>query len=1023
MARFSVQIPSLLGGVSQQAPQLRLVGQAESMVNAYPSLVDGLMRRHPIEHVAAVDDLSTDQVYPSRDDHVHVINRDPDERYMVVLNDGLIQVVALEDGTPYLVLGPNGDSLNTDYLELGSNPATTNFKCITIADYTLVLNRLFRTGLSTDLTGPDPSDAEAFLFVRAGNYSTTYSAFLTKVDVEYEVSVTTWDGQALSSGTAEEWELTIVTPGSVGANWSVTILGNTATYTVQPGDNAALVAAGLASAISALANVSATNLSNVITIVADLPGVHFTPTVGGVATTGTYSLSNTVVGENADELASIDTSDIAQAILDKILALPGSPFTAERLGAVVHVESDDVLTTVRTEDGHDGLDFIKVHKVINALDSLPLVGVDGFTIRIDGGTAGTADDYYVTFRTDTATVAEEWELTILAPGDVGKAWKVTILGNSATYTVQAGDSTADVATGLAAAIDALDSVTASAAGEVITIVADDPGPHIDPMVHEATRGDFTLVRTTDSIGSFGAGKWTEGRGFNIPVGVDATTMPWRLIRRQDDDAGTITGTPLGKWFEWSPNEWVERQVGDQDSAPDPSLVGDVIEDMFFFRDRLGFTAGQKVVMSEVGRFFNLYRTTVLSLPDSDPIDITVPSKAVVRIHRAVPLERRLILFADDTQFALDGDPILTPQTVQVAEAGRTHADSESDPVSDAEGLYFASSRTDFGGVRRLFPQEAIEGHFLSEDTTVAVPQFIAGPVLQMAVIEPEGLLVCLAENDRRALYLYKTLRIGDQRLQSAWFRYDLGENAIIQGFGTVGNTLHLLVHRNIAAYLERSVIQSDLVDEGADYLTHYDRRVTLTGGSYSNITGRTSWTVPYRYDSDEVYSATTKSTTGVDGGDVHPLQHESHTLETTVFSTQGDLSAETLWAGQEFETRYEFSKLYLKSDAPAGGQALRTGGRLQVLHGSLIYERTAALSVEVTPRLRATRVAAAPFSGMSVQEALIGALSLPANEFRFPVLSSDAEVEIVADGPLPMAIQAAQFEVEWSPRMGVYRGQ
>lgn len=1023
MARFSVQVPSLLGGVSQQSPQLRLVGQAESMVNAYPSLVDGLTRHHPIEHVAAVDDLSTDTVFPPRNDHVHVINRDPDERYMVVLNDGLIQVVALDDGTPYLVLGPNGDSLNTDYLEMGSEPATTNFKCITIADYTLVLNRLIRTALSTTLTPSDPSDAEGFLFVRAGNYKTTYRAFLMKVDTEYEVEVTTWDGTALSHGTAEEWELTIVTPGSVGADWSVTILGNTATYTVQPGDTAALVATGLASAISALANVSASHASNVITIVGDLPGVHYMVTVGGVATTGTFSLSNTVVGANADELASIDTGDIAKALLDKILTLPGAPFSAERLGPVVHVESDDVLTTIRVEDGHDGTDFIKVHRVIDALDELPLVGVDGFTIRIDGGTAGTADDYYVTFRTDTASVAEEWELTLLAQGDVGKAWTVTILGNSATYTVQSGDTLDDVATGLAVAIDALDSVTASSSGAVITIVADNAGPHISPTVHKATRGDFTLVRTTDSIGSFAAGKWTEGRGYSLPVGVDATTMPWRLIRRQDDDDGTITGTPLGKWFEWSPNEWVERQVGDQDLSPYPSVVGEILEDMFFFRDRLGFTAGQKVVMSEVGRFFNLYRTTVLSLPDSDPIDITVPSKAVVRIHRAVPLERRLILFADDTQFALAGDPILTPQTVQVAEASRCLADSDSDPVADAEGLFFSSSRNEFGGVRRLFPQETIEGHFLSEDTTVAVPQFVAGTVLQMATIDPEGLLICLAADDRRALYLYKTLRIGDQRLQSSWFRYDLGENALIQGFGVVGNTLHLLVHRNIAAYLERTTIQSALVDEGADYLTHYDRRVTLTGGAYSNITGRTTWTVPYQYDSDEVHSATVKSTTGVDGGDVHPLQHESDTLEETVFSAQGDHSAETLWAGQEFETRYEFSKLYLKSDAPAGGQALRTGGRLQLLHGSLIYERTAALSVEVTPRHRTTRVASAPFSGMAISEALIGSLSLPAGEFRFPIMSADAKVEIVATGPLPMAIQAAAFEVDFNARMGTYRGQ
>jgi hypothetical protein len=367
--------------------------------------------------------------------------------------------------------------------------------------------------------------------------------------------------------------------------------------------------------------------------------------------------------------------------------------------------------------------------------------------------------------------------------------------------------------------------------------------------------------------------------------------------------------------------------------------------------------------------------------------------------------------------------VLTPRTVQVSAAAEYQSDSDADPLAVADGVYFGASRGAFSGVRRLFPQENIDGQFLSEDTTVAVPQYLDGAILQMATVEPEGLLVCLLDNDRRALYLYKTLRVGNDRLQSAWFRYDLGENAVVQGFGVVGNTLHLVVHREIAAYLERSVIQSDLVDDGADYLTHLDRRVTATGGVYSNITGRTTWTVDYRADDDEDHFAVVKSTTGVDGGDVHPLEIDSRTLQQTVFSAQGDLSAETLWIGQGFETRYEFSKLYLKADAPAGGQALRTGGRLQVLHGSLDYERTASLRVEVTPRLRPTATAYADFSGLTISEALVGALSLPAGEFRFPVYSSDAVVEVVADGPLPMALQAAQFEVEFAPRMGLYRGQ
>ncbi len=1034
MGRFSVQVPNLLGGVSQQAANIRLVGQAESMVNAYPSIVDGLMRRHPVEHIEQVDDPD-DAIAPPANDHVHLINRDPDERYMVLVRDpaafagfgGPVRVIELADGTEVPVFGPLGAAADFDYLEgldTDDAPPNVNVKCVTIADYTLVLNRTMAVALADDLTAPDPSDTEGFLFVRAGNYKTTYRAFIKELDTEYEVKVTTWDGVAAAAGTVEEWELTVNSVGAVGEDWVVSDLGQTATYTVAPGDTTTDIANELQPLVDALTGVDATDAANVLTIAGETAGVHFLPAVTP-PTGGSYGLVNTAVAEEADELTSIDTGDIAQALADEINGLLGTPFTATRIGAVVRVVSSEVLTSIRVEDGHEGTDFIKVHKTIPAIDQLPLVGVDGFTIRVDGDTANTADDYYATFRLDSAATEDEWELTIVAEGTVGKTWKVTTLGELYEYTVQTGDTPEDVADAIAALVDAGSNVSAAAVGAVVTITADDAGPKLVPVVDPPTGGSHTLVHTTDSVGTFGAGKWVEGRGFALPVGLDPLTMPHRLIRRQDDADGTVTGTAFGKWFEWSPAEWDERAAGDRDTAPDPSIVGSVLEDMFFFRDRLGFTSGQKVVMSGVSRFFNLYRTTVLSLPDGDPIDITVPSTSVVRIHRAVPIARRLILFADDVQFVLEGDPLLTPRTVQVSAVSKYQSDSDAEPLADADGVFFGSSRGTFSGVRRLFPQENIDGQFLSEDTTVAVPQYIPGPLVQMATVEPEGLLVCLAEDERNALYLYKTYRVGDRQLQSAWFRYELGsaDDTEIQGFGVIGNALYLLVWRENGTNLEVSRIQSDLVDDGADYLTHLDRRVRFDSGAYSGITGRTTWVLPYRADSNADHYAVVRSTTGVDGGDVYPLTIDASDQVSTDVSAQGDHSAESVWAGQAFETRYEFSRLYLKTDAPAGGQALRTGGRLQVLHGSLDYERTASLKVEVTPQYQPTETASATFSGLSIDEALQGSLSLPADEFRFPVYSADAKVEIVADGPLPMAIQAAQFEVEWAPRMGLYRGQ
>ena len=80
MPMISSAIPNLIQGVSQQSPPLRLSSQAEVQQNAFPSLVEGLQKRPPLEHVAVISNTETSGSY------VHLINRDATERYFVLIN-------------------------------------------------------------------------------------------------------------------------------------------------------------------------------------------------------------------------------------------------------------------------------------------------------------------------------------------------------------------------------------------------------------------------------------------------------------------------------------------------------------------------------------------------------------------------------------------------------------------------------------------------------------------------------------------------------------------------------------------------------------------------------------------------------------------------------------------------------------------------------------------------------------------------------------------------------------------------
>mgnify|MGYP003307740127 CR=1 FL=1 len=73
-------IPNLVQGVSQQPEVLRLPSQATTQENGYSSVVEGLKKRPPTNHVAKISTGTLSNAY------VHAINRDATERYIITVS-------------------------------------------------------------------------------------------------------------------------------------------------------------------------------------------------------------------------------------------------------------------------------------------------------------------------------------------------------------------------------------------------------------------------------------------------------------------------------------------------------------------------------------------------------------------------------------------------------------------------------------------------------------------------------------------------------------------------------------------------------------------------------------------------------------------------------------------------------------------------------------------------------------------------------------------------------------------------
>ena len=171
-------VPNLAQGVSQQPDNLRFPGQCDEQINAWATVVEGLVKRPPTNYTKKID--ATD---PGADLFTHFVKRDETNKYCVTVSLGGVGVINVADGTNYPV---TVTSIASSYLSLGTsitNPLK-DLRALTVADYTFLVNKKKEVKVNTDpeLLSKDIRDDNgkynALVFVKLGDYEKTYDIYL-----------------------------------------------------------------------------------------------------------------------------------------------------------------------------------------------------------------------------------------------------------------------------------------------------------------------------------------------------------------------------------------------------------------------------------------------------------------------------------------------------------------------------------------------------------------------------------------------------------------------------------------------------------------------------------------------------------------------------------------------------------------------------------------------------------------------------------------------------------------------------
>lgn len=593
----------------------------------------------------------------------------------------------------------------------------------------------------------------------------------------------------------------------------------------------------------------------------------------------------------------------------------------------------------------------------------------------------------------------------LAGVGIARQGSVLHLTSASPITLSASDARANAdITAITNSVQAFTSLpTIAPAGYQVEIVGD-PGNKYD--------GYYVKFAPREGAGNFGEGSWVETVAPGVEYRVNPATMPHLLIRLASGTFwfGPADGSSVG---DFTIPTWGGRTAGDYETAKDPSFIGQPINDIFTFENRLLFAADENIFQSRAQEYFELFPETTTAVLDSDPIDVTASGIDKVSVLKfVVPFQGELIAFSDSAQFRYSSSgTALTPGTARVSVLTQYEIDPGVRPLQVGGSIVMAQKNGQWTQFREFGVRGA--GTALTADApsiSETVASYIPSDIFVMAENTTGNAWYAVSARPgyRNRIYTYKYFYNGDERKQSSWSYWELDVHKILYIL-CVEEVLYMLCeYPDGQVWLEKMRVSDRAVDDDSGYPLMLDRRVSTTTatpsairvapGVYNPQTNTTKWNLPYSASGDiQAWSAYGGSW---EGG-VRIASAEAGADEITAM---GNWSSAQVFFGQTYTFFYRFTRFRARMDLPSGGKVALNERRTQVRRLLLRYEASGFFEVQVKADGRDSSVYS--FTSFGPQESGV---------FSVPILSDGAKctVELLNSTARPCRFIGA----EWTGRV------
>ena len=254
--------------------------------------------------------------------------------------------------------------------------------------------------------------------------------------------------------------------------------------------------------------------------------------------------------------------------------------------------------------------------------------------------------------------------------------------------------------------------------------------------------------------------WLESGAFGTPSTL--TNMPI-IIRRK---------VTLDGW-EFDPTPYEGQLAGDTTNNPAPPFITRGITGMGSFQGRLVLLSGPTASLSGSGRPERWFRSTLVELIDSDPIQVGASANSSAAYQYAVPFQKDLILCSEKYQALIpSGNTALTPKNATVVITSSFESDMTSGPVNLGRTLMYATPRSaDFFGVLEMVPSQYTDSQYISQDVTAHIPKYMPGRCSWSVSSSTSNLVLFGCTGDENSCVVHEYMWGDDGKVQQAWHKW------------------------------------------------------------------------------------------------------------------------------------------------------------------------------------------------------------------------------------------------------------